>query len=409
MTKQQSITKIGRIDLNLRHKTEILNVTFYEFLFHPGVHHTWADECPQLSGEQQSQLHMALEAQGETEKETEEGHQLLHVTLAQGGALPDNRAYLDGCSTVTAFKSDKYLRNIKTVNGGVRINCNAGVMVMNKKGTYGGLKVWYLPDGIANIFSMHELEKKYRITYNSWMGYYVVHTPWGEVRFHKDEQGLPYIDLEKLNEAATIMLLQQGEVALEREADETALVQTVRGNYEGFTKREVLKAKEARRGQAMLGNPSEADYKGMVSNNLIANCPVSLLDVSNARAIFGPDLPSLRGKPVRRAPAPVVGDYVAVSRSLVEANKVVTLAVNMFFVNGTAFLMTVARRIKFVTAEHVPSRTGAQLSKHLKRVIEVYGRAGFRVRTILMDGEFEKIKSTHAKRRMQHNSGKGAR
>ncbi len=170
-------------------------------------------------------------------------------------------------------------------------------------------------------------------------------------------------------------------------------VQTVRANYEGYTKREVLKVKEARQAQAMLGNPSEKDFKGMVSNNLIANCPVTSSDVTNTRSIFGPDLPSLRGKTVRRAPAPVIGDYVAVPRSLVEANKAVTLAADVFFVDGTAFLMTVARRIKFVTAEHVPVRTALQLSKHLKRVLEVYGRAGFRVRTILMDGEFEKIKA----------------
>ena len=36
---------------------------------------------------------------------------------------------------------------------------------------YRKLKVWYLPDGIANFFSMHELEKLYHITYNSWEGY----------------------------------------------------------------------------------------------------------------------------------------------------------------------------------------------------------------------------------------------
>ena len=59
---------------------------------------------------------------------------------------------------------------------------------MNKRRTYGNLKVWYLPDGIANIISMHELEGMYRITYNSWQGYYVVHTPKGGVRFYKDEQ-----------------------------------------------------------------------------------------------------------------------------------------------------------------------------------------------------------------------------
>ena len=64
-----------------------------------------------------------------------------------------------------------------------------------------------------------------------------------------------------------------------------------------------------------------------------------------------------------------------------------------FFVDGTAFLLTVARRIKFVTVEHVPVRTAVSLSRHMKRVVEVYGRAGFIVRSILMDGEFEKLKA----------------
>ncbi len=67
--------------------------------------------------------------------------------------------------------------------------------------------MWYLPDGISNIISMHELEGMYRITYNSWQGYYVVHMPKGEVWFHKDEQGLPYLDLEESSKAA-VMLLQ---------------------------------------------------------------------------------------------------------------------------------------------------------------------------------------------------------
>jgi hypothetical protein len=40
----------------------------------------------------------------------------------------------------------------------------------------------------------------------------------------------------------------------------------------------------------------------------------------------------------------------------------------------------------------VPVRTALSLSKHLKCVLEVYGRAGYRVKTILMEGEFENIK-----------------
>jgi hypothetical protein len=67
----------------------------------------------QLWGEQ-AQLQMNMLGQDEQE-ELEEGHQLLNVSFMQGEALPDNRAYLDGCSTVTAFKRDKYLKNLETV------------------------------------------------------------------------------------------------------------------------------------------------------------------------------------------------------------------------------------------------------------------------------------------------------
>ena len=83
-------------------------------------------------------------------------------------------------------------------------------------------------------------------------------------------------------------------------------------------------------------------------------------------------------------------DYVAVPRTLIEANNVITLAADVFFVDRTAFLSMIARRIKNVMAEHVPIRAATSLSKHLKQVLELYGHAGFVVRIILMDGEFEK-------------------
>jgi hypothetical protein len=149
-----------------------------------------------------------------------------------------------------AFKTKKYLENLRTVNRGVKINCKSGAMKTNQVGDYGSMNVWYIPDGIANIFSMNELEKKYRITYDSWKGYYIVHTANGEIRFHKDENGLPYIDLEELSKEAAALLVQT-----RSEEAANAFVQTVRQNYEGYTKREVLQAKEARRAMGMIGNP----------------------------------------------------------------------------------------------------------------------------------------------------------
>ncbi len=124
---------------------------------------------------------------------------------------------------------------------------------------------------------------------------------------------------------------------------------------------------------------AKKDYKGMVKANLIPNCPITPSDVINMQDIVGPDLGSILGKMVRQSPGPVVADYMAVPCLLVEANMAVTLAA----VDRTALLVTVSQRIKFVTAEHMPVRMATSLIKHLMRILLVYGRAGFRVRTIL--------------------------
>ena len=62
----------------------------------------------------------------------------------------------------------------------------------------------------------------------------------------------------------------------------------------------------------------------------------------------------------------MVANYVAVPRLLVEANLIVTLAADVFFLDGTAFLLMISRQIKFVTAEHVPVQMAKCLGKHLK-------------------------------------------
>ncbi len=66
------------------------------------------------------------------------------------------------------------------------------------------------------------------------------------------------------------MLIQMG---LEEAA--TTLVLTVQQNYKKLTKKEVLQAKEARRAIGLIDNPSKRDFKGMVSNNKIKNCPIT--------------------------------------------------------------------------------------------------------------------------------------
>ena len=47
---------------------------------------------------------------------------------------------------------------------------------------------------------------------------------------------------------------------------------------------------------------------------MIINCSVKFYDVKNAKLIFGPDVTSLKGKPVRCKPDSVVTDYVDIPR-----------------------------------------------------------------------------------------------
>ncbi len=82
---------------------------------------------------------------------------------------------------------------------------------------------------------------------------------------------------------------------------------------------------------------------------------------------------------------------MAVPKEIVELNKVVTLAVDVFFVDRMVFLLNLSRQIKFITAEYVAVPTAKSLSKHLEQVIQVYTQAGFSVHTILMDNKFEKV------------------
>ena len=102
--------------------------------------------------------------------------------------------------------------------------------------------------------------------------------------------------------------------------------------------------------------------------------------------MFGPDLASVRGKTVRRKPKSIVEEYVAVPKESVSRHKFISIAADVFFVDGIAFLITVAIKLKFVTVEHTPVLTSKSLVKHIKLVLQVYDRAGFNVRYIMMDG-----------------------
>ena len=76
-------------------------------------------------------------------------------------------------------------------------------------------------------------------------------------------------------------------------------------------------------------------------------------------------------------------EYVAVPKELISRQIFISMAADVFFVNGMAFLLMVAIKLRFVTVEHIPVRTAKSLVKHIKHVLQVYDRAGFTIICIL--------------------------
>jgi hypothetical protein len=74
-----------------------------------------------------------------------------------GGRIPKDWVLLDSQSITDAFSNPDLLRDIHEVRGSLTIHTQAGKAVTKLRGTVPGYgKVWYCPDGIANILSLDQ-------------------------------------------------------------------------------------------------------------------------------------------------------------------------------------------------------------------------------------------------------------
>ena len=120
----------------------------------------------------------------------------------------------------------------------------------------------------------------------------------------------------------------------------------VKKNMEGYSRKEVKRAIMARVTQSKVANPPDSKFKLMVNSPTLKNCPVTVQDITNSGAIFGPDLPGLQGRSTRQKPKKVVPEYMGIPRAIYERYKYVTLTADVMFVNGIAFLVSLSRGIR---------------------------------------------------------------
>ena len=254
------------------------------------------ENCPDLTDEQLGQILCQIdiaEKQTDFVNQDREDGGMLQQSSGASSMLNPNYLYVDTCTTDDQMVNPTFLSKIHKVSKALRLHTNAGAASTNKRGYLGNTLFWLDRMGIANVVSLRTLEAKFWITYDSRKndGAFILHTSGGDILVKRcPKTSFPYIDLTD----------EAGEAAI-------VLVQSVRKQYDGYTRKEVERAIEARKLQSRLGHPSEAQYTREVSrkptpNALFDKCKVTAADITRARKIFGPSLPCQGPRGSARSP-----------------------------------------------------------------------------------------------------------
>jgi hypothetical protein len=173
------------------------------------------------------------------EDDIDEGENIF-VKHKERGVVNENWVLLDSQSTVDQIANSAFLSNIRKTKKPATVHCNAGSTYSSLEGEFGTLTVKHNPRSIANVLSLHQAKDRHRVTYDSWDcgGVFQVHTQDGIVEFKPCKKGLHYHDVSDDESNIGVML-----------------VNTVRGNFEGYTRKEIERAREARQIQGMIANP----------------------------------------------------------------------------------------------------------------------------------------------------------
>ena len=136
------------------------------------------------------------------------------------------------------------------------------------------------------------------------------------------------------------------------------------------------------------------DFKTAIKLNWIKNCPVTIEDINVAEKVYGRSVHALKDKTTRSKPVPVVNDYVEVPQELIDAQKGIDLCVDVTFIQGVPFFVTVSKRVRYVTIEYIEGRTKSSFDKAFDTVFCIYNKAGFTIKTVFGDPEFDIMRDT---------------
>ena len=128
---------------------------------------------------------------------------------------------------------------------------------------------------------------------------------------------------------------------------------------------------------------------------MLNNSPITRESIKTALVIWGPSVPNLDGKSVRRK-----GDAVLLSEETITTippiilshHNAITLGVDVVKINGIPFLSTISRVVKLGSATELPNCKVESIVSALLVIIDTYIARGFSVIAVAADYAFEAIR-----------------
>jgi hypothetical protein len=168
----------------------------------------------------------------------------------------------------------------------------------------------------------------------------------------------------------------------------------VKGKCVKFSAIDCRRAEKVCHLQEVLACPSDYDLANAVEHNVIGNNPITRSDVQIAKQIFGPDVPAMKGKTVKRKSKMPREDKISdLPCNIIKEYSNVHLPIDLMHVNGIKFLISYSKHIGLLQTYCVRKNNRYAILNCILKMMKTYrGRNVFKVVTIEADGSFESIR-----------------
>ena len=318
-------------------------------------------------------------------KRMKQGKQMVRFTRAK---IPQNTLVLDSGATVHLISNPDMMQNLHNKEKSTTIHCGGKSWRQTKAGELcDDLKGLPLPqgevllakDGIANLLSLAEMTKLYRICFDSAVenAFYVFKDDGSYIKFERRKNGLYMLDVDDGSDPINLL--------------------TVQDQMEKFSEIDVKKATLLRYIQECLCLPADVDLANGLDSGVIQECGVDRRHVKIANEIYGPNKHALEGKTVQKTNSMVRdSSYIEASPSILAHYKEVTLGVDVLFINKVPYLFTISRHIKFIQCLCIRTQRDNVYIDSIRKMKTVYEMRGFMVTKIYADRAFESCRSALA-------------